>query len=108
MPEGNELATEEEIIALLHQQLSTPVWPSAAQIALPEAKGSTPKLICLDMKDWVALGRAHYGKNKEHTTELARLQGLPLRHRCRDLWLGSVYTIRHRGGGQRVQDNHGS
>ena len=52
-------------MALIREHLASGRRPSSACVPLPAEKSGVPKLVCLDMKDWVALGRAHYRLHTE-------------------------------------------
>lgn len=45
-----------------------------SRVTLGPSKGSRPLLVCLDMKDWIQLGRAHYGKSAEHLPALTAVR----------------------------------
>lgn len=60
-PQTEDIITSEERRALIQEIDSSARPPSSARVRLPERKGATPRLVCLDMKDWIYLGRAKYG-----------------------------------------------
>jgi hypothetical protein len=75
-PGIGDLVTDDEMTRLILEIASAPAPPSQMSITLPESKNDVPKLVCLDMKDWVELSRAHYGKEcaKRSQNALGRIQ----------------------------------
>jgi len=68
--------TDEETKSLILQIASTAGWPSDARISLPDRKDASPKLVCLDTKDWIELANAENGKSSSRAfaAALARLR----------------------------------
>jgi len=73
--EPSELGTKEGVMALILELQNAAVRPSASLVKLSGTKGSNPKLVCLDFKDWINLSQAHYGKSTKHAEALRTLKG---------------------------------
>jgi len=51
----DETITLAEVEAVIRELLSAEEPPSSACLRLPSSKEQSPKLVCLDMKDWIEL-----------------------------------------------------
>lgn len=61
-------------MALVLELQNAAVLPSASLVKLSGTKGSSPKLVCLDFKDWINLSQAHYGMSTKHADALRTLK----------------------------------
>lgn len=69
MTQSEGQVTAVELAKLIQHISRLPALPSTFQARLQETKGTKPWLMCLDMKDWVWLSKAYYGKPQPGASE---------------------------------------